>query len=106
MDAMAPLFTFFSILTYAALAVKLWALGDAVIRPAPAYVAADKQTKNLWLVLLGISVVLGWRWGGGIFDIFVIVGLIVALVYLLDVRPAVREVRRHGGSNQGPYGPW
>lgn len=89
-----PLFSFFGLLALIALVVKIWAFIDAAIRPAQAYVAADKQTKNLWLVLLGLSVVLGWMWGGGILSIFVIVGLIIALVYFLDVRPAVREVQR------------
>lgn len=100
-----PLWSFFGLLALLALGVKLWALVDAVIRPPQAYAAADKQSKNLWLVLLGLAVVLSWL-GRGFLSIFVIAGLIVALIYLVDVRPAVREVQRQGGSNQGPYGPW
>lgn len=103
---MDPLWFFFLALGIVVLIVEAFAFIDAARRPADAYVAADKQTKNLWLVLLGLAVVLNIAFRQGVLSIFVIVGLIVALIYLLDVRPAVRSVQENGGSNQGPYGPW
>jgi Protein of unknown function (DUF2516) len=36
--------------------------------------------------------------------LFGIIAMVAAIVYLVDVRPAVRGVRRGGGA--GPYGPW
>lgn len=106
MGIMTPLNVFFWALGLAMVVVEAWALIDAAIRPAPAYVAADKQTKNTWLALLGIAVVVNlFFFGGGALSIFAIIGIIIALVYLVDVRPAVREVQRHGGPSQGPYGP-
>ncbi len=78
-----------------ALALKVWALVDAVSRPAPAYVAAGKLTKVAWVVILALAVVLG---GTSVLGLFGLVGVIAAIVYLVDVRPAVREMR--------PGGPW
>lgn len=78
-----------------ALALKLWALVDAVRRPAPAYVAAGKLTKVAWIVILALAVVLG---GTSVLSLFGLVGLVAAIVYLVDVRPAVGEMR--------PGGPW
>lgn len=108
MSIFAPLNGIFFVLTIAALVVKVWALVDAGVRPSQAYVAADKQTKTVWLVILGLAVALSLLWGGGLFGLFAIAGLIAAIVYLVDVRPAVREVqgRGKGRSSNGPYGPW
>jgi hypothetical protein len=84
-------------LSLIALAVKVWALVDALVRPAAAYVSADKLTKPIWVAILAVTVLLGLR---GTFGIFGLLGMIAALVYLLDVRPAVREV----GGSRGPWG--
>jgi hypothetical protein len=78
-----------------ALALKIWALADAISRPGPAYDAADKLSKPIWLAILIAAVLLG---GTNVLGIFGLVGLIAAIVYLVDVRPAVREIR--------PGGPW
>lgn len=78
------------------LAVKVWALADAGTRPTAAFPAAGKLTKPAWLGILVAAVVLGFLFGP--LGIFGLVGLIAAIVYLVDVRPAVREMR--------PGGPW
>lgn len=78
-----------------ALALKLWALIDAISRPTAAFPAAGKLTKVAWIVILALAVVLG---GTNVLGIFGLLGLIAAIVYLVDVRPAVREMR--------PGGPW
>lgn len=106
MSMLAPLGGFLSVLWFAAVAVKLWALVDAAIRPGPSYVAAGKQTKPLWVVLLGLAVALDLLWGRGFLSLFAVAGLIVAIIYLVDVRPKLREVRGGSGSSSGPYGPW
>ena len=78
-----------------ALAVKVWALVDACIRPGPAFPVAGKLTKVAWIVILALAVVLGMA---GVTRLFGLIGLVAAIVYLVDVRPAVREIR--------PGGPW
>ncbi|MFD0369955.1 MULTISPECIES: DUF2516 family protein [unclassified Streptomyces] len=72
-----------------------------------AYRAADKQTKKFWLILLGINLVLNLL----LPMLFLqIAGLIAAIVFMVDVRPALRQVsgggRRGGSSSDGPYGPY
>ncbi len=78
-----------------ALALKIWALVDAISRPTAAFPAAGKLTKVAWIVLLALSVALG---GTNVLGLFGLLGLVAAIVYLVDVRPAVREMR--------PGGPW
>ena len=55
----APLAYFFVALAVAAFVVEAWAFIDGIIRPAPAFVAAGKLTKPLWLIILGVAFVLG-----------------------------------------------
>jgi hypothetical protein len=71
--------------------VKAFAFLDALRRPAEVFVAADKQTKNLWMLLLGIALVAAVLLPGA-FGLINLVGTVAALVYLADVRPAVRAL--------------
>ena len=73
------------------LALKLWALVDACIRSAQAYVLAGKLTKLAWVAILAAAVLLG---RASVLGFFGLVGTVAAIVYLVDVRPAVRELRR------------
>ncbi|MEU6943691.1 MULTISPECIES: DUF2516 family protein [unclassified Streptomyces] len=74
-----------------------------------AYRAAEKQTKKFWLIILGINLVLNL-----VLDMFFlqIAGVIAAIVFMVDVRPAIKQVsgggggRRGGSSSDGPYGPY
>ena len=84
-----------SVLSLGALVLKVWALADAIYRPAPAYVAAGKLTKIAWVAILAVALLLT---GGDFLGLLGIVSVIAAIVYLVDVRPAVRAVR--------PGGPW
>ncbi|GAA1073026.1 DUF2516 family protein [Nocardiopsis exhalans] len=84
---------------------SLYAFIEALRTPEQAFVVMDKQTKKLWVILTGVATglsLLAVLSGTGM---FVILGLVATLIFLLDVRPAVKGV---GGSNQnnGPYGPW
>lgn len=105
--AYAPLDYFFVALAVAAFGVETWAFIDAIIRPAAAYVAAGKQTKPIWLIILGVAFVLGLYAAayGGVTSILAVAAFVAAAVYLADVRPKVREIRS-GSSGSGPYGPW
>jgi hypothetical protein len=106
--AYAPLTYFFVALAMAAFVVEAWALIDAITRPAQAFTAAGKQTKNIWLIILGVAFVLGLYAAayGGVTGILSVAAFVAAAIYLADVRPKVKEFRRGNGSSSGPYGPW
>jgi hypothetical protein len=107
--AYGPLNVFFLAIAVAGFGVDVWAFVDAIIRPAPAYLAAGKLTKTKWLLILGVAVVLGLygaAYGVGVGNIFLpLIGFAAAAVYLTDVRPRVREFKK-GTTHSGPYGPW
>jgi hypothetical protein len=86
------------ILNLGILVLVVWALVDAATRPPEAFVAAGKQTKQIWLAILGVSLVLCLLGLGGFFGILGAIIAVAAIVYLVDVRPAVRGMR--------PGGPW
>ncbi len=99
---------FFWILLIAAFVVEAWAFVDAIRHPAAAYVAAGKQTKPLWLIILGVAFLIGIGGVLGdltIFSFLPILAFVAAAIYLADVRPKVRGIKG-GSSRQGPYGPW
>ncbi len=104
---LTPLFWFFEALSIAAFVVEAWAFGDAIRRPTAAFPAVGKQTKPIWLIILGVAAVIGL--GSVVYrvpmiSILPIIAFVAAAVYLADVRPKVRNFRR--GTNSGPYGPW
>jgi hypothetical protein len=93
----------------AAFIVEVWAFADAVRRPAAAYTAAGKLTKQLWLIILGIALLIGLAGAVAMLSLLQmlpIIAFIAAAVYLADVRPAVRQYGGRGGSSSGPYGSW
>jgi hypothetical protein len=105
--AYGPLNYFFLALAVAAFVVEAWAFIDAIMRPAPAYLAAGKLTKTKWLLILGVAFVLGLYSAayGGVTGFLSVIAFVAAAVYLSDVRPKVKEFRK-GTTHSGPYGPW
>jgi hypothetical protein len=90
---------------------SLFAFVDAAFRREDAYRAADKQNKAFWLIILGIAAAVNFFMG--IFQFLPIIGLIATIVYVVDVRPALRQVsgggrwpRRGSSGSDGPYGPF
>ena len=80
--------------TLALFAVEAWAFVDAVSQRPDAFVAADKQTKTMWLVILGVALaahMLIWH----PIHLLNIAGAVASIVYLVDVRPAVRSLTRN-----------
>jgi Protein of unknown function (DUF2516) len=72
---------------------QAFALVDAVTHRPDAYVAADKLTKPAWMIILGLALVahlLIWA----PLSIFNLAGIVAAIVYLVDVRPALRALTR------------
>ncbi|MFJ8012544.1 DUF2516 family protein [Streptomyces sp. NPDC096339] len=97
------------LLGFAMLALAVVAFVFALLAREDAYRAADKQTKTFWLVILGVTVLVDFFLASMLF--LTIAGLVATIVFLVDVRPALKQVsgggRRSGGSSSdGPYGPY
>jgi hypothetical protein len=87
------------------LAAKAVAFFYALRHTAPQYVSAGKQTRVIWLVITGLS--LAFHLISGPLNFLNVAGTVGSLVFLLDVRPALRQVSGRGGSSSsGPYGGW
>ncbi|MFF1511541.1 DUF2516 family protein [Streptomyces sp. NPDC058326] len=86
------------------------ALVFAAMAREDAYRAAEKQTKKFWLIILGINLALNLL----LPMLFLqIAGVIAAIIFMVDVRPALAQVsgggrggRGGGSSSDGPYGPY
>ena len=82
---------FLSLLTLVLFVVQAWAFIDALTRRPEAYVAADKQTKPTWLIILGVALaahMLIWN----PISFLNLIGTVAAIVYIVDARPALRAV--------------
>jgi hypothetical protein len=92
----------FWVLAIGSLALKGFALFDAVRVKEEAFSLAGKLTKTIWLVILGLSLAINPL------SFLNLIGVVGAAVYLIDVRPAVKQVGGGGsqGTHMGPYGPW
>lgn len=73
--------------------LKAWAFADSLIRGRDAFVAADKLTKPAWTVILGVSLVAHMIFWHPI-NLLGLIGTVAAIVYLVDVRPAIRSLTR------------
>ena len=88
-----------ALLTFLSLAIvvlQAWALIDCVTRPTNAFEAAGKLTKPAWLAITAIALVVGLVFGP--LGILGLAGIVASIVYLVDVRPAIREIQ--GGGNR------
>jgi hypothetical protein len=83
--------TVMALLTLAAVALGIFDTLDAAVRRPDAFVAAGKLTKLAWVVINTISTIVLF-----LFTVqalfFAIPAIVALLVYLVDVRPAVRAV--------------
>jgi hypothetical protein len=82
----------YTLVNYGTLALAVWAFVDAVIRPAAAFTAAGKLSKPAWLAITGIAALLLWSMGP--LSFLGLPAVVAAVVYLVDVRPAVRSLKR------------
>jgi hypothetical protein len=76
---------------WALLGVKVFAVGDSLIRKDAFYVAADKQNKAFWLLLLVVFLALHVI-VPSVLNPLNLIGTVAALVYLADVRPVLRTM--------------
>ena len=83
-----------SILSLAIVVLQGWALIDCVMRPGKAFEAAGKLTKPAWLAITAIALAVGLLFGP--LGILGLAGFVASIVYLVDVRPAVRQIQGGG----------
>jgi hypothetical protein len=76
----------------AILLIEAFAFVDAVARPAQAYLAADKLNKQAWMIILGLALLVQVILPSAV--MLSLIGLVAALVYVLDARPALRSITR------------
>jgi hypothetical protein len=89
-------FGVYAVISYACVALGLVALIDAAIRRGDAYPAADRQTKPIWLGILGAGLAAQIIFPAlfGPLAILGLAGIVAAIVYLVDVRRRLIEVTR------------
>jgi Protein of unknown function (DUF2516) len=74
------------------LALAVWAFADALIRPATGFVAAGKLTKPGWVAITALAaLIIFWMKPMSFLGL---PAVIATVVYLVDVRPAVKGLRR------------
>ncbi len=77
------------VLQIAVLVTTVYAFVHAAIQRPDAYTAAEKLTKPVWLVILGVGVLLALVLG----ITGVAIAAVAAGVYLVDVRPKILEIQ-------------
>jgi 4-amino-4-deoxy-L-arabinose transferase-like glycosyltransferase len=81
------------VLQIAVALTALYAFVHAALQRTDAYTAADKLTKPVWLVILGLAVALS----SILSFVFGVLGMAIAAcaagVYLVDVRPKLLEIQ-------------
>lgn len=87
-------------LGYLVLAFGLFAVVDAALRPTAVFPAAGKLTKPAWVAILAVADLVLLLFG--FLGLLGIVGLVAVIVYLVDARPALRELQNQSGP---PYLP-
>jgi succinate dehydrogenase/fumarate reductase cytochrome b subunit len=76
-------------LQIAVLVATLYAFVHAAMQRPDAYTAANKLTKPVWLVILGVGVLLALVLG----ITGVAIAAVAAGIYLVDVRPKILEIQ-------------
>jgi len=80
------------VFTLGSLLLAIWALADSAFRKPAAFPAVDRQTKQAWLIINGLCVVvLFWF---GVVSFLGLPAVAVAIYYLVDVRPKVASITR------------
>ena len=88
-----------TVLNLGLLVLAGFAFVDCLRQPAAAFPAAGKLTKPAWLGITGVATALCLV-GVGVLGLLGAVVAVAAIVYLVDVRPAVSGMR----PGSGPYG--
>jgi O-antigen/teichoic acid export membrane protein len=78
-----------AVLQIAVVVTTVYAFVHAALQRPDAYTAADKLTKPVWLVILGVGLLLALVLG----ITGVAIAAVAAGVYLVDVRPKILEIQ-------------
>jgi|SRR5690606_17680732 len=81
------------------LGIGLTAFVHCLLQRADAFPAIGTLSKPIWLALIGVTFLLSWLLAAGGVSLFSLIAAGVSLVYLLDVRPALRDVT----DGRGPW---
>ena len=86
----------YAVISYACVGLGVWALVDAAVRRSDAFPAADRQTKPVWLAILGVGLACQILFPAlfGPIAMLGLAGIVAAIVYLVDVRRRVIEISR------------
>lgn len=76
----------------ALLAIKGFAFVSSLLYSAEAYEATGKLTKQAWVAITGLGFLAALVQMGSVIGLLSLVFTIAAIVYLVDVRPALAEV--------------
>jgi hypothetical protein len=91
------------IIALAVMVMAVIALLDAVRRPERAFASEGKLTKNKWLLILGAGALFALLGLLGLVGIVLnIVAIAPAVIYWVDVRPAIKPYGTGRPRNQGP----
>ena len=96
----------FIVLGVLAFGAQLVALFDAFRHRPDAFIAAGKMTKQRWLIILGIAAAIGFVSLLSPLNFLNVIAFVAAAVYLVDVKPALRQVSGRGHGPRGASGPW
>lgn len=83
----------------ATLLTEAVALVHSIMQRADAYTAAGKLTKPSWVGINLAAVLVTLLFGALTSSILGMIAIVAALVYMVDVRPALREVSEGGSSS-------
>ena len=103
----------FLIFYVAIFVLSAWAAIDLMRRPATAFTQAGKLTKTKWGAIIGVAVVVAFLSIPppigiplGFPSFLALLAAVAAIVYLVDVKPAITPYsRRRGGGNGGSNRP-
>jgi Protein of unknown function (DUF2516) len=79
-----------AVIHIAVLVMTVYAFVHAALQRPDAYTAADKLTKPVWLVILGVGALLALVLGPALGSA---IAAVAAGVYLVDVRPKILEIQ-------------
>jgi len=83
------------VIYWACLGANVFALIDAVRRKPEAFIAVDRQTKQIWLMILGGSLLAQWLFNAlsaGVLSILALAAIVATIVYLVDVRRKIIDI--------------
>jgi hypothetical protein len=85
------------ILLIASLLLEVAAFIHCAVQRGEAFQAVGTLPKGAWLAILGGTAVFTWLFSGSAINLIGLIGVGASAVYLLDVRPAIRDaVDGHG----------